>query len=74
MEPSDVTLSERARNLCGQLGITEADVRMARCGNVSTHEGAQYLVVLGELADGRTIRMLCRYDRTNHIVTFRPLS
>jgi hypothetical protein len=74
MKPSDVTLGERARSLCSQLGVTEEDVRMARCGDISTHEGTQYLVVLGELADGRTIRMLCRYDRPNHIVTFRPLS
>jgi hypothetical protein len=73
MRPSDVSLGERALSLCGRLGIPETDLRTARCGTVSTHEGAQYLIVIGDLPDGRSVRMLCRHDRPNHIVTFRPL-
>jgi hypothetical protein len=69
-----VTLSERAKALLGQFGLTERDLKRARAGSVSSSETPQYLVVHGDLPDGRTVRMLCRFDLPCHIVTFRPTS
>jgi hypothetical protein len=69
-----VTLSERATILCQRLGIPESALKKARSGPVSTHEGREYFIVIGTLPDGRSVRMQCRHDRRNHIVSFRPLS
>jgi hypothetical protein len=74
MEISDVTLGESARRWCQRLGVPESDLKSARAGSVTTYEGTQYLIVTGELPDGRAIRMQCRHDRSNHIVSFRPVS
>lgn len=73
MKGNQVTLGERAERLCAQLGISENDIRRVRSKSVSIHEGREYLIVIGELPDGRSVRMSCRYDRPNHVVTFRPL-
>jgi hypothetical protein len=73
MESNDVTLGERASKLCASLGIPENALQKARSGSISEHEGREFLIVIGELPDGRSVRMMCRFDRTNHIVTFRTL-
>jgi hypothetical protein len=74
MQPSDVTLSERARKLSTQFGISESALRQARCSSISTLEGREYFIVIGTLSDGRTVRMNCGYAQRNHIVSFRPIS
>ena len=74
MRADEVTLGERALALCEQLGIAPNDARNARSEASSTYPGAEYLVVIGQLPDGRSIRMLCRHDRPQHIVTFRPMT
>lgn len=70
----NVTLSERASALLGQFGLAERDLKRARAGSVSEHDTPQYLVVHGDLPGGGSVRMLCRFDRPCHIVTFRPTS
>jgi hypothetical protein len=74
MDVDRVTLSERAQKLCAQHGIAESDLKIARASEVSSYEGREYWVVIGELPDGRSVRMSCQHGRTGHIVTFRPLS
>jgi hypothetical protein len=73
MASNQVTLGETASKLCARTDISENALRSARAGSVSEHEGREYLVVIGELPDGRSVRMSCRFDRPYHIVTFRPL-
>lgn len=73
MASNQVTLGESATKTCLRVGIAENDLRKARAGSVSEHEGREYLVVIGELSDGRSVRMMCRFDRPHHIVTFRFL-
>lgn len=73
MRPDEVTLGEGARRTSKQLGVPEDAVRRARSGAISSYDGREYLTVVGELPDGRSIRMNCRFDRPNHIVSFRPL-
>lgn len=73
MKASDVTLSERAIHLCRQFGISVNDAKNARSQATSTYEGREFLVVIGPLPDGRSLRMNCRHDRPEHIVSFRPV-
>lgn len=69
-----VTLSERARRFAAQIGLSEGDLKRARAGSVSATEGTQFLVVWGELPDGRRVRMLCPHHIPCHVVSFRPTS
>lgn len=69
-----VSLSDRSRKLCEQLGVPENVLKAARSGSVSETEGSQYLIVWGELPDGRRVRMMCSYANRGYIVTWRPVS
>jgi len=69
---SSVTLSERARSLLDQFGLVERDLKRARAGSASIAESPRYLVIRGDLPDGRSVRMLCSFANPCHIVTFRP--
>lgn len=71
MTPADVTLSLRAAATCDRLGIDEREVRRARAGTASEREQPRWLVVYGELADGRAIVMNCRHDRPWHVDAVR---
>jgi hypothetical protein len=73
MRADDVTLGERALSLCEQLGISVNDAKNARSSANSTYPAPEFLMVIGTLPDGRSIRMWCRHDRPAHIVSFRPL-
>jgi hypothetical protein len=73
MRADEVTLGERALTVCQQLGIPPNDAKNARSTASSTYEGREYLIVIGQLTDGRSIRMMCRHDRPEHIVSLRPL-
>jgi hypothetical protein len=73
MRADDVTLGERALAMCVQLGIDPHDAKKARSDATSTYDGREFMIVIGPLPDGRLIRMMCRYDRPYHVVTFRPL-
>jgi hypothetical protein len=73
MRSQDVTLGEGARRMCPRLGIAESDVRDARAGSISEHDSPEYLIVMGELPDGRSVRMMCRHDMPWHVVSFRPV-
>lgn len=69
-----VSLSERSMSLLDQFGLTERDLKRARSGSVSINENPQYLVVRGDLPDGRGVRMTCSVKLPCYIVTFRPTS
>lgn len=71
MTYNDITLSPGARATCQRLGITEVDVRRARAGECSELEQPQYLVLYGELGDGRPIVMSCQHDRPWHVISVR---
>lgn len=73
VQATNVTLGERARELCRLYGIDESAIKQARAGSQSVYEGREYLIISGELPDGSAIRLSCQYDRSNHVVTFRPL-
>lgn len=72
MRPDDVTLSDAARRACSRVGVAEADVKSARAGSVSITESPEWLIVYGELPDGRRARMACPHHIPNHIVSWRP--
>lgn len=74
MRPDEVTLGEAARHLCRRLGRPETDIQAARSGSGSVFQGREYLIVVGEAPDGRTIRMACRHDRPHHVITWRELT
>lgn len=67
MRAADVTLSPRALDACGRLGLTVTEVQRARAVNVSEREQPSWLVIYGELPDGRAIVMHCRHDRPWHV-------
>jgi len=71
MTPADATLSPRALAASARLGVSERQVRRARARNVSSRDRPRWLVVYGELADGRKIVMHCRHDRPWHIDALR---
>lgn len=68
---SDVTLGDAAKAAAERHDVLLSDLRMARALSVSTHEDAQYVVVLATLRDGRRVRLSCSPERPAHIVTFR---
>jgi hypothetical protein len=69
-----VTLSAGALAACDRLHVNEMAVRRARARPVSEHERPMYLVVQGELEDGRTVSMSCQHDRPWHVLTFNLVS
>jgi hypothetical protein len=71
---SDVTLSERSAALCRQFGISENDAKAARANAGATWDSREYKFAIGQLADGRSLRFSCRFDRPEQVVTFRPVS
>jgi hypothetical protein len=70
---SNVTLSENARRLCAKLGVPESGIKQARAGSTGETERPEWLVVYGELPDGRRVRMMCPHHIPHHVVTWRPL-
>lgn len=71
MIPSDVTLSPGARATCSRLGVPEPALQRARVASASEMEQPTYLVIYGQLEDGRTILMSCQHDRPWHIISVR---
>jgi hypothetical protein len=67
MNATDVTLSPGALASCERLGIDEIAIRRARADSVSEFARPAYLVVIGQLPDGRTIRLSCRHDLPKHV-------
>jgi hypothetical protein len=70
MRPADVTLSPRALAACRRLGASELEVREARARGASREQPA-WLVVYGELRDGRRVVMSCQHDRPWHVDALR---
>ena len=67
MTTASVTLSCRARAACARLGIAEPVAKRARAGGVATHETPRFLVVMGDLPDGRAVRMECSPARPEYV-------
>lgn len=64
-----VTLSPAARAQAARLGVSEIGIRRARARSVSEHDRPMYLVVDGELEDGRHVRMSCLHSLPSHVVS-----
>lgn len=71
MTPRDITLSCLARATAERLGLDELVVKRCRAASTSSHEQPGFLVVNGQLPDGRVLRMHCRHDQPAHIVSLR---
>lgn len=67
---SDVTLSDAAKSAAERYDILPSELRLARALSVSTHETAQFLVVLATLPDERRVRLYCSPGQPAHVVTF----
>jgi hypothetical protein len=73
MDAKHITLGDAARAQCGRFGVEESAIKIARAGSVTVQEGREYIIVYGELPDGRRVRMCCQYGLEHHVVTFRPV-
>jgi hypothetical protein len=71
VDAEDVILGGAAKAFAKRVGITEREVKEARAGEVSDLGGIEFRILLGTLSDGRTIRMLCRFDLPHYISSFR---
>lgn len=67
----DVTLGPGARAAAERFGIQESGLKLARALSYSTNDMPQYLVVIGQLPDGRRVQMSCLHETPGHIVSVR---
>ena len=67
----EVTLSDAARSAAERHGIPANEVRMARALSVSTHSTPEWVVAIGQLRDGRRVRMCCSHELPSHVVSLR---
>ena len=74
MDPTQVTLGDRAVALCKKLGIPESAVRSARADASQIFEQADWLVFEGTTPDGITLRLFCGPNMPHYVGTFRPVS
>lgn len=74
METNDVSLGPVAMRFCERLGVPPNALRAARAGHSVTISAREdWLVVHGELPDGRAVRMHCRHDLPSYVSSFRLL-
>jgi hypothetical protein len=73
MRAGKVIIGGRAKAFAKRIGVSEADLEAARLGPVADLGGNEYMILHGDLPDGRSVRMLCRYDEPYYIASFRPL-
>lgn len=71
MQADEVILGGSAKAFAKRIGVPEEDVKLARVGAVSDLGGNEFLILLGTLPDGRSVRMLCRHDIPAYVVSFR---
>jgi hypothetical protein len=70
---NEVILGGAAKAFAKRIGIAEEDVKAARVGPVSDLGGREWLILLGTLPDGRSVRLTCRFDEPFYISSFRPI-
>jgi hypothetical protein len=73
MQADEVILGGEAKAFAKRIGLPETDVREARASAVSELGGTAYMILQGTLPDGRSVRLVCRYDLPHYVVSFRPL-
>jgi hypothetical protein len=71
MNADEVTLGGAAVAYAMRAGLSISDVKEARAGSVSELGGSEYKILIGTIPDGRSIRLVCRYDVPGNVVTCR---